>query len=174
MRAISHRVQGELIEQDGKNVLILHDAKPDKEADSLLYLRYAFVRRGPEEHVFPAFLLDDWGAEVRGLKLYRFFKEHAEAFPRAEIFGFEADGHETQCFLREFEIYFKLPCYVYQARSDGVELGKQLDAILLQDSSVSEPTQVKRPSSHNITHPLNRAAVTWWQVPHGQSSYTFL
>lgn len=174
MRAISQRVQGEVIEQNGKRVLALRDAKPDKDAPGLLYLRYALVRQGTEKHIFPAFLLDDWGAEIKGLKLYAWFKEHAEAFPRAELFGFEANGRQTQAFLREFEIYFKFPCYAYRARSDGVEKGQQLDAIVLGDPSVSEPTRVERPSSHNIIYPLRHAAVHWWQHPIGFPSLDFL
>lgn len=174
MRAISQRIQGELIEHNGKRILILHDAKPDKEVPGLLYLRYALVRRGPEAHVFPALLLDDWGAEIKGLKLYTWFKEHAEAFPRAELFGFEANGNQTQAFLREIEIYFKFPCYAYQSRSDTVETGQELDAVLLRDPAVSEPKQVKRPTTHNISYPLHHAAVQWWQLPPAHRSLQFL
>lgn len=165
MRAIAQRVQGELIQKNGKAVLVLHDAKPAKDAPNLLYLRYAFVTLGREAPVFPAFLIDDWGAEVRGLKLYRWFKEHADEFPRAEVFGFEADGKETQCFLREFEHYVKLPCYAYQDRAQPVNEGVLLTAVLQPDSACHELTRGKRPFSTDITVPLRQAKVAWWCSP---------
>ena len=82
-------------------------------------LRYAFVTRGPGggDHIFPAFVLDDWGREIRTLKLY-------------------------QCFLRELELYARLPCYAYPVEEQSVIKGILLDAILLPDAAAVDPQQI--------------------------------
>ena len=167
MRAISQRIQGQLIKKNGANALFLHQAKPERDAPSLLYLRYAFVTLGPEDHIFPAFLLDDWGAEVRGLKLYRWFREHAAEFPRAEIFGFGRDGKEVQCFAREIEQYVKFPCYVFADRDQAIQKGVLISSIYLQDDAAVEETKLNHPPKETVLAPLRRARVTWWAAQEG-------
>ena len=54
MKAVKQRVQGKLIEQNGRFHLLLTNPKPERDADDLIYLRYAFVVMGPEDHIFPA------------------------------------------------------------------------------------------------------------------------
>ena len=165
LRAVGQRVAGELLKQKSRSGLILHDLKPDGETTDLITLRYAFVTRGPGggDHIFPAFILDDWGREIRSLKLYRWVRENGEQFPRAEIFGFEQDGRETQCFLRELELYARLPCYAYRAREQAVSTGSLLDTVLLPDSTSLEPQQIARPA--DVRRPLRAARVTWWRIP---------
>ncbi len=70
MRAVSWHVQGSLFTgENGRSALLLQNMEPESETAASLYLRFAFVTLGREEHIFPAFILDDWGKEIRGLKL---------------------------------------------------------------------------------------------------------
>ena len=165
MRAVGQRVAGELLEQGSRTGLILHDLKPNHESTNIIMLRYAFVTRGPGgvDHIFPAFVLDDWGREIRTLKLYQWVRENGEQFPRGEIFGFEQDGRETQCFLRELELYARLPCYAYPVEEQSVIKGILLDAILLPDAAAVDPQQIAKPP--DLRRPLRAARVTWWQIP---------
>lgn len=165
MRAVAHRVQAEKITLKNNHGLILHNVEPDKEAANVLFLRYAFVVMGPESHVFPAFILDDWGAEIRGLKLYGWFKRHANEFPRAEIFGFEQDGKKTQRFVREFEHYVKLPCYVYEEREVAVEQGEMITAVFLPTPSAAALQKLDTPPKEQTNILIRRARVSWWRFP---------
>lgn len=171
MKAIRHRVQGKLWQENGRSALLLLDPFPTKEAAHLLYLRYALVTMGREEHIFPALLVDDWGAEIRGLKVYRWVGEHGNKFPRATVFGFEADGTDTQVFLRELELYVTLPVYAYPSRDTDLTAGVRLDAILLPDKGTATPERVKRPSAYE--RPLRSARVQWWQVPYSLDAFDF-
>ncbi|MEM7333060.1 MAG: hypothetical protein AAF490_13305 [Chloroflexota bacterium] len=161
MRAISQRVQGRIIEKEGETQLFLENAKPDESATDILYLRYAFVTMGREDHIFPSFIVDDWGAEIRGLKVYKWFRQNANEFPRSEIFGFESDGREAQCFIREFEHYVKLPCYAYTSREQTVTEGKLIHKIILKDATIATETAVKTPPKELVSQPLRRARVQW-------------
>ncbi len=171
MKAASWHVHGQLWAGNGRSALLLYDLKPQTETAVSLYLRFPFVTLGREEHIFPAFILDDWGKEIRGLKLYEWFAEFGEQFPRAEIFGYERNGEPTQCFARALEFYARLPLYVYTDRSAGVETGELTEAILLPTPEVSAPVQVKRPSG--LARPLSQARVSWWQIPASASSFDF-
>lgn len=163
IKTVTKRVQGKLVQADGQQILWLHEQSPGKEAANLLFLRFAFILRGVETHVFPSFLLDDWGSEVRSLKLYQWVREFGEQFPRAEVFGMTLGGVETQFFLRDIEMYAKFPCYAYEDRQTSVFEGAQLDAILLPNEGVTKPQKIKRPSG--IKRPLRSANVQWWQIP---------
>ncbi len=165
MRAISQRIQGEIIQQENETHLRFIKAKPDENEANILYLRYAFVTLGREQHVFPAFLVDDWGSEVRGLKVYRWFREHANEHPRSEIFGFEKDGSEAQRFIREFEHYVKLPCYAVSNREQPVEEGILINKVIIQDPNITESVEVKTPSKEIVPMPLRRARVKWLVQP---------
>jgi hypothetical protein len=165
MRAVKQRVAGDLLVEGKKAGLILRELKPPPEASNLIYLRYAFVTRGPADHIFPAFILDDWGKEIGSLQLYRWVRDNGERFPRGEIFGFEQDGRSTQAFLREIELYARYPCYAYTTADQPVNEGVLLSSILIPDDTVAAPQQIKRPDG--IKPPLSAARVTWWLVPAG-------
>lgn len=165
MQAVKQRVAGDLLVEGKKAGLVLRDLKPPAAADNLIYLRYAFVTRGPGDHIFPAFILDDWGKEIGSLRLYRWVRDNGERFPRGEIFGFEQDGRSTQAFLREIELYARYPCYAYTAVDQPVNEGALLSSILIADESVDALQQIKRPAE--IKLPLSAARVTWWLVPAG-------
>lgn len=163
MKAVKQRVQGQLLAANGRFALLLQNIQPEPDAAPLIYVRYAFITLGVEEHIFPAFLLDDWGNEIKGLALYDWVAEFAPQFPRAELFGFDESGQETQLFLRELEQYAKWPCYAYPTADASIAEGVLIEAVLLPDETVTEPTKVKRPSW--VERPLRQAQVQWWQVP---------
>ncbi len=150
--------------QEGRAALVLRQLNPDPGATGLISLRFAFVTRGPGggDHIFPSFILDDWGREIRSLKLYSWVRENGQRFPRAEIFGFESDGRETQCFLRELEHYARLPCYAYETAERPINDGVLLNAVLLPDYSLKKP-RIKKPAG--LQRPLSAARVNWWQIP---------
>lgn len=165
MRAVAQRVAGQLLEKEDKVGLILRDSKPTADAPDVHVLRYAFIVRGPDtgDHIFPALILDDWGREIRSLNLYRWVRENGDRFPRAEIFGLERDGRETQCFVRELELYARLPCYVFANVESSIASGSRVAAVFLPDDSVEKPRRIKEPK--DIEQPLRRAMVTWWKIP---------
>ncbi|MEZ4642522.1 MAG: hypothetical protein R3E31_07240 [Chloroflexota bacterium] len=171
MKAISQHVHGKLLTENGRFALLLLDSEPTEETAVSLYLRFAFVTMGREEHIFPASILDDWGKERRGLGVYAWVAEFGEQFPRGEIFGFEQSGTETQCFLRGLELYAKYPLYVYTDRKQSVSAGALVEAVLLPDVAVTEAVQGKRPSTWK--RPLSHARVSWWHVPPALSHFDF-
>jgi hypothetical protein len=173
-KAVGQRVSGRLLKEvggDGRFALLLTNPKPEPDAADVLIVRFALVLMGTEAHLFPSFLIDDWDGEVRGLALYEWVRENGNQFPRAEIFGFNQYGTSVQYFLRELELYTKLPAYVYPDRETSLEDGKLLSAILLPDEAVSEPTKIKRPSQ--LKRPFASARVTWWQVPATLTRFDF-
>ena len=172
MRALRQKIAGQLIQQDKKTGILLRQERPDPTADDLLYLRFAFVIRGPGDHIFPAFILDDWGRETRSLKLYRWVRENGERFPRGEIFGYEQDGRETQCFIRELELYARYPCYVYQDEAQPIPEGILLNAVFMVDERSASPQRLKRPV--DIKGPLYSSFVTWWKVPPNFDNFEML
>lgn len=163
MKAVKQRVAGRIFEVNGRYALLLQNARPEPDDPHLLYLRWAFITLGAEEPIFPAILLDDWGSEITSLSLYNWIDEFGSRFPRAELFGFDAFGQETQLFLRELEPHSRWPCYAYPAAGTPVREGMLIEAILLPNTSVTEPMKIKRPSWVEL--PLRRAQVQWWQVP---------
>ncbi len=171
MKTITQRMRGRLIEENGRYALLLLDPQPPKNSPDLLYLRYAFVTQGGEELLFPAFILDDWGSEIKSLKLYDWFNGFAPQFPRAELFGLDAAGREMQRFVRQLELYSKLPCYAYPGPNTPLADGALVEAILLPDKSLQEPVRIKRPS--DLKRPLRAARVSWWQVNPTIASFPF-
>lgn len=159
MRPINHEIHGVLFEKEGEAALLMDNAAAP------FYLRYAYIVQGPEDPIFPAFLLDDWGHEIRKLALYGWIEEHGNEFPRAELFGYELDGRETQVFLRALELYARYPCFIYPDKTTPVEQGRPLHHILIPDPAVTVPTKIKRPAEVEL--PLSRAKLSWWHVnPH--------
>jgi hypothetical protein len=172
MRAISKHVHGEIWSDDnGRSALLLRRADPEDFAVDSLFLRFAFVTRGREEHILPALVLDDWGKELRGRGLYQWVDEFGERFPRAELFGFEVNGRQTQCFLRALELYARLPCYAYTDRDELLPNGRLLHAILLPSPDVEAPQPIEPPSE--LQRPLSQARVLWRRIPAPSNSFDF-
>ena len=142
MKLISYHIHGRF--QD--NTLTLINATPTEKTAVSLHLLFPFTTRGDEVHIFPASLLDDWGTEIRGAKLYDWVRENGEHFPRAEMFGVDDNGRFTQEFIRGFELYFRFPCYLHQ--TDDRPL---VNTIIL-------PATMRR---KDLPYPLRRAKVTW-------------
>ncbi len=163
MQGIVQHIHGSLLTGESETAVLLHDIDPTEFTADSLYLRFAFIIRGPEQHVFPALGLDDWGREIRGLALYRWVHEHGEQFPRAEVFGFDVDGSKTQFFLRALELYAKLPCYVYERADAPLAAGRLVQAVLLPTTDVTQPVRLSR-APQIIQRPLRAAHVSWWQV----------
>lgn len=166
-KAVSQHVWGKLwcekAGRNGRSALLLTDLKPETESEGSLFLRLAFVVMGTEAPLFPSFLIDDWGGEVRGMSIYSWVRENGNQFPRAEIFGFDRQGNSVQRFVRELELYAKLLCFAFPNRQTPLAEGQLVHAILLPDASVSQVEKIKRPSE--VKRPLASARVTWWQVP---------
>ena len=156
MRPINHKMNGHLYQKNGEMALLIDNAAAP------LFLRYAYLIHGPEDPIFPAFLLDDWGREIRKLELYHWVEQNGNEFPRAEIFGYELNGQETQVFLRALELYARLPCYVFPDKTTPVNQGHLLQHILIPDPSITQPTPIKRPN--DLTLPLARARLTYWHI----------
>jgi hypothetical protein len=165
MKVVTQRVQGKLLQEDGRAALLLLNVEPTAEqtADSL-YLRFAFVLRGVETSIFPAELLDDWGNSVKGWALYEWVLEYVDQFPRAEIFGFERNGRETQCFLRDLEVVEAVRCYAYSNKEMPLADGVLVEAILLPTAGVTSPEKIERPRIEG-KRPLSAAKASWWQAP---------
>ncbi len=165
MRAIRQKVQGKIY-QNGERVAIwLRQGEEVVEGVAVqeFYLRYALTVMGSETHLFPALLLDDWGNEIKKLGLYHWIREKGELAPRAEVFGFTREGQPSQWFLRELEIHFKYPLYVFPTKEAALADGKLVSAIMLTGEPEIQSEQVKRPAELN--EPLRRSAVVWWRVP---------
>jgi hypothetical protein len=172
MRAITQHIYGTMMTSAEKTAVLLREPAPVAPATDSLYLRFAFIIRGPEEHVFPALALDDWGTEIRGLELYQWVRQYGEQFPRAELFGYDPDGSKTQFFLRELELYARLPCYVYQDAQAVVGAGRLVQSIALPTSQVTTPIRLPHPPA-GIDRPLRGAHVSWWQVPSDTDHFDF-
>ena len=126
-------------------------------------LRLAIITRGAERHIFPALALDDWGRERKGPGLYRWLYEEGTSFPRAEIFGFDDQGDEIQHFLRDLELSFRFPCYLFSDEDSPIASGHRLRTIFLPgEDGPSEP--MKTPPPPDTPFALRRAAVYWRQV----------
>jgi hypothetical protein len=170
-QAITLPVGGTLLREHGRAALLLRTRAPEGDDPDRRSLLFALLTRGPGDHIFPAFLLDDWGNEVRGLKLYDWIDESGERFPRAEVFGFDRDGSETQVFLRHLELYARLPCYTLEHAGAPVEEAVLLEAILLPDAEAQTAHRIEQPA--DLTRPLSAARVSWWRVPAGQTAFDF-
>jgi hypothetical protein len=136
------------------------------------YLRFAIPEMGPERPIFPAVVLDDWGQERAGMSLYRWVREEGDMFPRAEIFGYTADGVPEQAFLRDLELHFAYPVRVYPTIDTPLAEGVWLTQVVVVNTAVAtpQPSTTPDPTHWPTTHPLptfpfNHAKLTWWQIP---------
>lgn len=134
--------------------IILDDEGP------LQPLRLALIIRGSEQHIFPALALDDWGREKKGAGLYKWLYEEGPRFPRAEVFGFDAVGVQTQVFLRDLELSFLYPCYLYEERDAPVEAGHRLHTIFIPGTT-KQPEPVKLRPPDELPWSIRHAAVRW-------------
>lgn len=168
MKPLTQRVHGKVYVKEGEGALLLDEAM------DLVYLRHALIVQGTQQHIFPAVALDDWGHERKTLALYDWIYEEGQRFPRAEVFGFDRTGAETQYFLRDLETYFKWPCYAYPEKGLSLPAGERIHTVLLPDPAHDgPPAQTKRPT--HITGPLRRAAVEWQHAnPHTLTTYGFI
>ena len=164
MKAVRQGVRGSLLTDNGRTALLLKDAWPAAETADTIYLRYAFVTQGVESHILPAFVLDDWGKEIKSLELYEWVRAYGDQFPRAEVFGFDVSGKTTQVFLRELDLVSKLPCYAYPTKETPLADGALVEAILLPDVEVSAAQKTKRPPATEVGPVLRSARVSWWRV----------
>jgi hypothetical protein len=128
-----------------------------------LFTRYALVKYGSEAPLFPAFVLDDWGNELIGAKLYTWLRQQGHLYPRSEIFGYDLDGRETQCFVKEIELHEPYYCYVYPDRHTSVADGTVVNTILIADPTTL--TSVTIQPLPSISAPLRRVRAHWYQIP---------
>ncbi len=162
MKPISQHIHGKLFTGDGRAALLLLKHQPQTKNEHSLYLRFAFVLQGSKTLLFPAFVLDDWGSEIRSQAIYQWVRDFGDQFPRAEIFGFDADGRQVQRFMRELELTSRLVVMAFRQKSGEMRAGISVEAILLPDAQTQEPVQIKRPS--HWKRPLSAANVSWWHV----------
>lgn len=157
MKPLTLHVNARRFMRDENHALLLDDDAPPQ------LLRLALVIRGSEQHVFPALALDDWGREKKGPGLYRWLYEDGPRFPRAELFGFDAAGTETQIFLRDLELSFRYPCFLYRDREEPVQEGRRLHTIFISGKlHQSEPLRIEAPD--HLPWSLRHAAVRWRQI----------
>lgn len=157
MRAVRQRVRGQIAEQEGFRALVLdNDAKSE---GPFLWLCYALVTMGKEEHILPGLVLDDWGNEYKTLALYEWIRENGDRFPRAEVFGQELDGQDAQLFVRVLELRATYPVYVDYEGSEGME---RVHAFILPDRTAVEPERAPVPD--DVTLPMRDARVSWWRA----------
>lgn len=164
-------VQGTLFTENDRAALLLKNVEPAAAGPDSLYLCFAVVVQGPDDPILPAFVLDDWGKERRDLAVYEWLEDEGHRFPRSEVFGYDIDGSEAQCFVRALELYVNLPCFVFPTRKPEVTEGVRIEAILLPEAGITKPEKAKRPS--HFTRPLRKAKVSWWQVPPDLTAFDF-
>jgi hypothetical protein len=157
MRTIIQRLNGTLFTREGKGAILL-----DETSEAEVVVRYALVFRGTEHEFFPGSLLDDWGNEIKGAKLYEWVREEGAAFPRAEIFGRNRLGEPDQCFVRDLELYLPYPVYGYVVKGTPVHEGIPINRILVPMPRLEKPTRTTAP--RRTKSPLKYANVTWWEV----------
>lgn len=167
MKIIKQKVSGALL-QDGPYTAL----RWDEADDSIVYLTYALVTQGPENQVIPALLLDDWGGEIKTLKLYRWIQENGPRFPRAEIFGLAPTGEPVQYFVRDLELLTRYPAYATTDKNRSIADWFSLDAVLVPDAGAGFPERIS--VLDEAPGPLRQAKVSWWRVATGEMGLDFL
>jgi hypothetical protein len=170
VKIIRQKILGrlEVLEEQGTGVIWWPaDAKPENHVrfEPAIFLSFAFVILGLEEHVLPSLVLDDWGNEIKSLELYRWIREFGERFPRAELFGYGLDGEQRQHFLRDLELQAPFPCYAFATEDSPLAEALAVTDLLMTDPAESLLQQVDAPDE--AEYPLCSAAVRWWSVPPG-------
>ncbi len=155
---VKEAIRGELV-PFGDGLALRLDSRDDAGA---VYLAYALVTQGPELHVLPSMLLDDWGTEISGLRLYRWIEENGLRFPRAEVFGQDSNGNTVQYFVRDLELFGQYPLYAFSADDAPDTSGVLLDAVIIAREGSTFPETIDPPDG--LSAPLRRAKVGWWAV----------
>lgn len=168
MNIIKHRIPGQIIVDGERAALIIHEPETEDE----VYLSYALYTMGVETHILPALALDDWGNEIKGLRLYNWIRQYGNQFPRAEVFGKSPDGKESQFFLRDLELFSRFPLYAFPDKESSISDGVLIDAVLILDNIGTDPRLASPPDS--VKFPLREARVTWWNVPGLPENLNFL
>lgn len=127
-----------------------------------VYLAYALVTQGPELQILPSALLDDWGNEISGLRLYEWIEENGLKFPRAEVFGVDTNGRPVQYFLRDLELFGKYPVYAFSTEDSPDDSGRHVGSILMVSDVTTDPVPAQPPDG--ISRLLRRGKVNWWLV----------
>ena len=156
MADLRKRIRGRIYNVEERALLLMD------EAVTSCYLAFALLERGTEQEIFPESLLDDWGHEIKSLDLYGWIQENGIHFPRAEVFGYDRGGNNTQCFLRDLDPLTKYPCYVFEEPRQEISEGVQVVAIGLLDGNADRPVRTKRPAG--TESPLNNAKIDWWRI----------
>lgn len=168
MKLIKEEFFATLIQDEQKHALLL---SPVAEG-STVQVAYALVTLGPRHHILPSVLLDDWGNEVGGIKLYRWINKNGDRFPRAEVFGVNPLGVPTQIFLRDIELFEQYPVYMIDADEEGDNPGSLVQAVLLVDPDVPAPVPTEPPT--DLESPLCQGQVVWWRIPSLPADLAFL
>jgi hypothetical protein len=154
---------------DGEKAALRIDRE---ESSAIVYLTYALVTQGPEYQIIPSVLLDDWGNEITGLKIYEWIRENGQSFTRAEVFGFSPSGAEVQYFLRDIELFGRYPAYVLSGEGDSIVAGTLLRAVLIPDHRTGFAEKI--PVPEEVEAPLREAQVEWWRVGPQQNDLEFI
>ncbi len=144
----------------------------DAGAGRTVQLFYALVSQGPEHHILPSVLLDDWGNEIGGRRLYQWIADNGQRFPRAELFGVAPSGAPAQFFLRDLELLANYPVYAADGQGKSKAPGRLVSAALIPDAAVREPQRAGPPDE--VSKLLRRGQVSWWRVPPGQADLAFV
>lgn len=169
MNAIRQKIFGQLFVSKAQTVLWLFDE--EVAGVDMVYLRYGLTLRGTEKTIFPAFALDDWGNEYGRLPLYKWLRQEGDRFPRAEVFGFDDTGRETQHFLREIELHWSYPLFAYTTKNTPISDGTLIQTVVITNESVEMPVQLpKRPVQPT---PLRNSRVQWWHASSDWMSQSF-
>lgn len=164
---ITQPIPGTLI-VDGEKVAL---RLGEPEAADHVYLAYALVTQGPEYHILPSILLDDWGNEIGSLRLYAWIRENGLRFPRAEVFGESPAGAPAQYFLRDLELFGRFPVYAFRDADAPATAGTLVRDVLLPEAAATEPRPTEPPQE--ITSPLREGQLRWWRVNTSQAGLGF-
>ena len=158
MKLIKQRVAGRLLAAGGRVAVRLGGSE-----EPAVYLAYALVTQGIAAQILPALLLDDWGNEIKGLRLYDWVRENGLHFPRAEVFGLTPAGAASQYFLRDMELFAPTPVYAATDKAAPIQTWLPVQAVLLPDVAALAPEPATPPD--DMHGPLRVACVSWWRVP---------
>lgn len=172
MQIIQQRFSGKLFVEGLRSAAWLVLSRNSAEISPItpvpVYLRYALTLRDSEAPFFPTLLLDDWGTEIRRLKLYSWLRENGDFFPRSELFGYTADGKEHQCFVREIERFRPFEPYIATQKTASAQESHRLHAVLIPTRGLEMAQSIACPKP--IQRPLKRAKLAWWRIPPHQLS----
>jgi hypothetical protein len=156
MTAIYQSINGKLLSGHGAGALLIGSSFTS------IYLRYGLTEKDTGRVVIPEVLLDDWGHEKGSIDLYSWIQENGDHFPRAEIFGFDLEGHQRQYLLRELDLMARYPCFGFPDLEMGISEGVRIEIIMTCSEELIKPHRVSR--SQAASWPLRNAAVSWYMA----------